>query len=410
MTNRLTLPAFAVSSSTSLFGNAAIGIVLPWLVLERTGDPTAAGLVAAVSAVPGAVASFTGGWLIDRLGRRRMAVLSDVGSALSVAGLAIVDRLIGLDISWFIALGVLGALFDGPGMTARQTLVQDVADASGVSLERISGLQGAIFGLSFLAGPAAAGALLTVLPTIDVVWLTAACSALAALCVGIMPLVVHPSGADTDRSLLAGLSFVRRCRPLMVLLVLQLGSAALTAPLLSIVLPAHFTRMGAPGLLGVSLSAYALGTVVGSVLFGWGFAGRQWAAWVLCQICLVGFALLIAPLTGFWLVAASMCVCGIGCGLLQPIAQVMVTTGAPDVLRGRVFAVYSALSLVSAPVGLGVMTAVVAGAGLGTSTWVMAAGWALLTAWSLVAPGMKDYLDESSTSGERQAVREEAGC
>ncbi|MGK2348009.1 hypothetical protein [Actinomyces sp. W5033] len=39
MTNRLTLPAYLVASAASLFGNAAIGVVLPWLVLERTGDP-----------------------------------------------------------------------------------------------------------------------------------------------------------------------------------------------------------------------------------------------------------------------------------------------------------------------------------------------------------------------------------
>ena len=101
--------------------------MLPWLVLTRTGDPAVTGLVAAVAALPAILAALVGGWLIDKVGQRRMSVLSDLGSALSVAGLAVVDRVFGLDLGWFIALGILGALFDVPGMTARETLMGRVA-------------------------------------------------------------------------------------------------------------------------------------------------------------------------------------------------------------------------------------------------------------------------------------------
>ncbi len=83
---RITLPLFVAAESLSLFGTAAIGIVLPWLVLSRTGDPSIAGLVAAVAAVPSIAATLVGGWLIDHVGQRRMSVIADVGSAVSVAG------------------------------------------------------------------------------------------------------------------------------------------------------------------------------------------------------------------------------------------------------------------------------------------------------------------------------------
>ncbi|MDO5081775.1 MAG: hypothetical protein Q4D89_00030 [Arachnia propionica] len=39
------LPALLVSDAASLFGNAAIAVVLPWLVLERTEDPALAGCI-----------------------------------------------------------------------------------------------------------------------------------------------------------------------------------------------------------------------------------------------------------------------------------------------------------------------------------------------------------------------------
>ena len=37
-TAKTTLPLFVAAEALSLFGNSAIGIVQPWLVLSRTGD------------------------------------------------------------------------------------------------------------------------------------------------------------------------------------------------------------------------------------------------------------------------------------------------------------------------------------------------------------------------------------
>src|SRR5690606_6440430 len=136
---------------------AAVVLVLPYLVLLRTGDPAAAGIVAATSAVPGFVAAVAGGALVDRIGRRRMSIIADVGSAASIALLALVDATLGLSLGWFIALGLLGALFDVPGMTARDAMLGRVAQVSNVPLERLAGIKRAGYGLAFLVGPAAAG-------------------------------------------------------------------------------------------------------------------------------------------------------------------------------------------------------------------------------------------------------------
>ena len=390
--SRTTLPLYLTATATSLFGNASIAIVLPWLVLERTGDPALAGTVAAVSALPAAIAAFAGGHLIDKVGRRRMSVLADIGSAVSVAALAIVDAAVGLDVFWFIALGVLGALFDVPGMTARETLLANVSETSGVPLDKIASLRGMLFGLSFLAGPALAGWLLTVLPSISVVWITAACSGLAALAIGVMPLLSSAPAEHHDSSPLAGLTLIRNSRPLLALLTISLASVALVGPLLSIVLPAHFTALAAPGLLGLTLSAYAVGTMVGSGIYGWAFAGRRWAAWVTANLLYAASGILIATLDGFWLIAAGMVAAGLGSGLLQPISTVVLTEQVPDALRGRVFGTYSALAMVATPVGLGMMAAVLAGADLRVGAWVLAAGWVLVSAYALVAPGLRSYI------------------
>lgn len=111
---RLALPLFLAAETPSLFGNSAISIVLPWLVLSRTGEPSTAGMIAAVPAEPAVLAALVGGWLIDRVGRRQISVLADLGSAAAVAALVLVDQSVGLTVSSFIVLGVVGALFDVP--------------------------------------------------------------------------------------------------------------------------------------------------------------------------------------------------------------------------------------------------------------------------------------------------------
>ncbi|WP_300917946.1 MFS transporter [Corynebacterium stationis] len=76
------------SAGMSALGNSIAGIVWPWIVLERTGDPAAAGLVAAAVAVPSVIFASLGGYLIDTVGRKPMSVISDIISGASVAGVA----------------------------------------------------------------------------------------------------------------------------------------------------------------------------------------------------------------------------------------------------------------------------------------------------------------------------------
>ncbi|WP_301205569.1 hypothetical protein [Corynebacterium stationis] len=76
------------SAGMSALGNSIAGIVRPWIVLERTGDPAAAGLVAAAVAVPSVIFASLGGYRIDTVGRKPMSVISDIISGASVAGVA----------------------------------------------------------------------------------------------------------------------------------------------------------------------------------------------------------------------------------------------------------------------------------------------------------------------------------
>jgi len=62
-----------VSNFASGLGNSILMITIPWLILQETRSPAFAGLVAAISAIPGLIISPIGGWLVDHVGRRALA-------------------------------------------------------------------------------------------------------------------------------------------------------------------------------------------------------------------------------------------------------------------------------------------------------------------------------------------------
>jgi MFS family permease len=389
-TSRASLPLFVAAEAFSLFGNSAIAIVLPWLVLTRTGDPAVTGLVAAVAALPAILAALVGGWLIDKVGQRRMSVLADVGSAVSVAGLAVVDRLFGLDLGWFIALGILGALFDVPGMTARETLMGRVARTSGVSLDKIASLRQAVFSLAFLGGPALAGVLLAILDPIQVVWVTAGCSLAAGICMLILPLTASEV-ASAGTADIGGVATIRGSAPLRAMLVIGFGSAIVVAPLLGVLLPAHFNRLGEPTWFGFTMSAFAAGSMVGAILYAVIAARSRRAVYVggllLQTLGMVGFT----TLHGVWPVAIGSALVGIGGGLLSPVFIVFFTEQVAESVRGRVLGMFNALALTASPLGLGAIALALSVTTLEVAaTWLLAA-WVLVMAYAFISRGMRTF-------------------
>lgn len=395
-TSRASLPLFVTAEALSLFGNSAIAIVLPWLVLSRTGDPAVTGLVAAVAALPAILAALVGGWLIDKVGQRRMSVLSDLGSAVSVASLAVVDRLFGLDLGWFVVLGILGALFDVPGMTARETLMGRVARTSGVSLDKIASLRQAVFSLAFLGGPALAGVLLAVLDPIQVVWVTAACSLGAGLCMLVLPLTA-PEVPVADAPQIGGLATIRSSAPLRAMLVIGFGSAIVVAPLLGVLVPAHFARLDAPTWFGFTMSAFAVGSMIGAIAYAVLAARSRTVVWVggllLQTVGMIGFCLLY----GVWPVMLGAALVGVGSGLLSPVFLVFFTEQVPEAVRGRVLGLFNALALTASPLGLGAIALALSVTTLEVAALGVLAAWLVVMAYAFLSKGLRAFAHPPTT-------------
>lgn len=377
---------YLASAATSMLGNAVATIVWPWLVLERTGNPAAAGVVAAAIAVPSLAVAFLGGHLIDAFGRKPMSVISDIISAVSIIGVIIVDQAAGLTLAWFIGLGIIGAVGDIPGMAARSALVGDVSRTSGKSLDFIAGLNQSIGGMAWLLGPALAGFLMAALPIGHVLWITAGCSLVAAGLTTLLRLVPADEEVEIDTPDLGALrswAEVVRPAPIRLLAATTFISAALVSPYLTILMPAHFQSQNAPVQLGLAMSAYAVGMMVSGGLVAALGTGRRRTIWVAAMaLYLVGFTLMGA-LAHSLLVIIGMAVAGLGGGLLGPLQMVLVTEETPERLRGRAFSVFMAISQFSAPIGLVAATALLTRASIYVTAAALAGAWALIFVWAV---------------------------
>ena len=373
----------------SALGNSIAGIVWPWIVLERTGDPAAAGLVAAAVAVPSVIFAFLGGYLIDTVGRKPMSVISDIISGASVAGVVIVDQTLGLTIAWFIALGIIGGVGDIPGMAARSALVGDVAQSSGKTVDYLAGLNQAIMGVAFLVGPAVAGVLLASLDSSLVLIITSACSLIAALLTAFLRLAKRKlteeeqqaAAADNALSLRALKSWgqVVRPAPIRMLAILTFVGVALVGPFLGVLMPAHFQNVEQPFLLGLAFSFYAIGMMISGAGIAKVGTSRRRLVWVVAiGVEALGFAMM-AALGVSWLVVLGCGIAGLAGGMLSPLQMVLITEETPEHMRGRAFSLFTAIMQFGGPIGL------VIASGLLTTLSIYQLAVALVVAYLAVA-------------------------
>ncbi|GAB4065603.1 MFS transporter [Angustibacter speluncae] len=355
--------AYLASYLLSVLGNSVAGVALPLIVLQVTGSALGAGIVAAATAVPAVLAGLLMGVVIDRINRRTSSVVTDLVSAASVAALPVVDLLWGLDLGWFVLLGVIGSLGDVPGLTARDALLPAVVRHGGLDAQRLTGVREALAAIALLVGPAAAGVLMVVLDGSAVLWVTAATSLVAALLTLAVP---HRVGAvvradDAGPAAPAnGLAELREgwrvllgSRFLLVTTALSLASVVVLASLQGLVLPVYFTLAGEPGMLGFVLSALAGGMLVGAgVAAVAGSRGRR-RTWFVAGLVgsTVGFAA-VGSLASVWVVLTGAFVVGLSGGAFGTLLGVLMIERIPEHVRGRVMGTQNALLTAAPPVGI----------------------------------------------------------
>ena len=348
---------FWVGQTISNLGSSITLFALPLLVYELTGSAVNLALTTAVQFVPHLLFGLIIGAYVDRLDRKKLMITVDLLRVVVISTIPLMAALDSLTVSWIYGTGfvmsILTIFFDSSQFAAIPSLVseKDLVTANGRIQAGFAGAQ--------IAGPLAAGLLVSVLPISGVVLVDASTFLISAFSLAAIKKRFNLVERDTTSpsslwsDVMEGLRYVMR-HPVLRDISLMLALANLVAaPIYSQVILFADVQLNASR--SETAFIYATGAL-GMMLFGL-MAGRirkrfsfstvaKWA--LIIESCLyVVFALM----TNVWL---AMIVFGLmqGHGILFNVQtsslRQLIT---PNQILGRVMSIAAVLAWSAIPLG-----------------------------------------------------------
>ncbi len=339
--------------AVSNVGDGVHRIAVLWWARQATGSNLVLVAVALATTLPTIVAAPLAGWLVDRMPRRRLMLISDGVRVITSGALAVMAATGTLSTAAVLAVATLAAsaaaLFT-PAYMASITMLVPADDRP--TANSMVGVNEALAGI---LGPALGGLLLGLFGTASALWFDAATFVVSMLLVlaSRVPMPARtPAAADGPHDgVFAGLSLLRRDRNLRDLAVVacSLNMFVAPVPILIVALAAGPFELGGTG-YGLLEACIPAGLVLGFVL-GPRVARIRPASIVALVVTSLGIAL--AGATTIAVVgAATFLAAGVGVGVVNTILPTRFQQDVDPSLQGRVFALLGALMQVGRPIGL----------------------------------------------------------
>ncbi|MFI5807771.1 MFS transporter [Streptomyces sp. NPDC051561] len=397
--DRRPLAAVLSAHTISTIGNSLTLIGVPIFVLSTTGSAGRAGVVAFCATLPVAVSALVGGPLIDRFGRRRTSIVTDLICAASVATIPLLHYAGLLEFWMLCALMAVGGLVATPGMTARSVLIPDLAERAGTTLARAASLTEAVSSGARMAGAALAGVLAGLFGAEAVLLLDAASFLLSAslIAVGVrgvraaepMKSTAPASFAAYRRDLREGYRYVAGGGLLLAVVLMITFTNGLNQSWSAVLLPVHADdNLGGATQLGILSALFGGSALLGALLYGaFGHHFSRWA--VLTGAFVIGEVprFVVAAFTDSTLpLAVTLVAGGLAIGTLNPILTTVIFERVPLELRSRVSGILAAGCQMTIPLGGLTAGILVEGAGLRTALLIVGGLYFLATLSPLVFP------------------------
>ena len=265
------------------------------LVLERTGSAPLAGITSAAAVLPAALSGpFLGAWL-DVARRRRTLIVID--QLTSVVALAAIVALAGRGPDW--TLPVVAVLYSVTRPFSSGSFFSALAELAGPELlDHASMIEASSLNLSFVVGPALAGAIAGAAGAATAVWLQAAITLVVAGLIAVNPAFeAHADGrAEGVRDALKhGRRALARSRVLRVTATAS-TLAAFGWGLMAVGFPLYAVQMLGAGASasGFLWAAIAGGSILGTFALPGGVSLRR----IALSYAILGASALLWPLAG----------------------------------------------------------------------------------------------------------------
>ncbi|MCX4797216.1 MFS transporter [Streptomyces sp. NBC_01242] len=398
-------------------GSSLTLIGVPWFVLETTGSAGRAGVVAFCATLPIVVSALIGGPVIDRIGRRRVSVASDLVCGIAVAAIPLLHYADALAFWMLCALMAVSGLLHTPGNTARYVLVPDLAEYAGTTLARAASLFDAVSRGARMVGAALAGVLIALVGAETVLLLDAATFLTSALLIalGIRGLrAAEPRKAAAPVSLRAyrselreGYAYLLSNRLLLAVVVMVLFMNGTDQGWNAVLLPVHASaELGGARDIGLLTALFGAGGLTGALLYGaFGHRYSRRAVFTVCVVLCGAPRYAVAALTGTTLpLAVTMALSGLAGGVLNPVLTTVIYGSVPDELRSRVSGVLTAGGELAMPVGGLAAGLLVENAGARGALLAMGGVYLLATLSPLVFPAWRTMDGVGAGTGDEAGI------
>ncbi|MBX5490588.1 MAG: MFS transporter [Chloroflexi bacterium] len=337
----------------SLTGSWMQRTAVAWLVLELTDSPLALGTVTMLQFLPMLLFSLVGGVLADRWPKRRVLLVTQVGSALQATALALLVSSGQIDLWHLYALSFIQGLFQAVDNPTRAAFAAELVGPD--HLANAIALNSGNFNASRIFGPALAGALLATVGTAVCFWANAL--SYVPIVWGLLAMrpeefhMAPPARGSVYGQLVEGLAYAVRTPAIFGVLVIVWALGTFGFNFITIIpLLARFVFDAGPEAYGLLSSCLGAGSLCGALLAagraratrGWLFFGAAVFTVLLGSVALSSWYALSAVL----LFALGMA--GI---TFSATAQTLLQYAAPGQMRGRVMSLYTVLFAGTTPLG-----------------------------------------------------------
>ena len=387
---------FVSGQAISLVGTWMQNVAQSWLVYRLTGSALLLGLIGFLSQAPVFLLAPLGGTVADRIVRHRLVIATQAAQmtlAFALAALTLGGTVRVWHVGVLAALGGIVSAFDLP---ARQSFLVEMVGRE--DLANAIALNSTLFNGARAVGPAVAGVVVAVLGEgwCFLVNGVSFLAVIAGLCLmRLPPREARATAGSPWRDLLEGMGFAWSSAPIRSLLLL-VGAVSLFGAPYTILMPVFAARTapGGPRTLGVLMGAVGIGAIAGAVSLAMRLSVRGLGRWAARAAAGLGAALILfAASRWLWLSAPVLLVVGFTMMVQMAAVNTLLQSMVPDLLRGRVMALYAMMNMGMTPFGALLLGALAHGAGAGPA--VAAGGAACLVAALLFRARLPGLADEA---------------
>ena len=369
------------ASITSVISGSMVFIAIPWLALELTGSAGAAGFVVAMTAIPALLIAPIIGSIIDRFGRRFVAIWAELFTALTVLLIPFISGVWELTVPALIAVGVFRAMFSPGGSTSRKSLVPDAASPAQMTLDRANSIHEGLFATGFAIGPALATFCIALIGSANTFFVVAFFGILSAFFATLIKVLEqHEENDETEKEpffkyALQGFKVLGQNPGVLVMMAAIMTLAVIYLPTEMVVLPAYYTMLEDPEGLGLAISIGAAASIFGAL--GFEQIHKRISSANILRIGILGIGLAMVPMSQlpsqFWMVF-FFGMLGLAWGPLLPLLNTVIQQKIPANKRGRVFALEMTIWQAGPLLSMVAVGTAVDSFGIGPVYMVLAAG------------------------------------